>query len=158
MTDTSTAEPATQRRPVPAWVALALSLIGLAAAGYLAYEHGTGTTTLACPETGVVNCVKVTTSSYSRILGIPVAYLGVAFFVALVVLCVAELASARRAFAVLRLAASSAGMVGVAYLVWAEVRLHAICLWCTAVHVTTFLLFVLSVFTEALRVPGDELG
>lgn len=158
MTGTSTAEPATRRRPVTAWVALALSLIGLAAAGYLAYEHGTGTTTLACPEAGVVDCVKVTTSSYSRMVGIPVAYLGVAFFVALVVLCVAELASARRAFAVLRLAASSAGMVGVAYLVWAEVRLHAVCLWCTAVHVTTFLLFVLSVFTEALRVPEDDLG
>jgi uncharacterized membrane protein len=147
------------RRPrarVDVWVALALTVIGLGIACYLAFEHLTGTTTLACPETGVVDCAKVTTSSYSHVAGVPVAYLGVAFFVALLALEVGELRTGARAYTVGRLVATSLGMLGVAYLVWAEVRLHAICLWCTAVHVITFALFALSVFAEALRVPEDE--
>ena len=156
MTEVSDAPPATERRSTATWAALGLSLVGLAAAGYLAYEHGTGTTSLACPETGVVDCTKVTTSPYSRVAGVPVAYAGVAFFVALLVLVATELRTRARRLAITRLVATSLGMVAVAYLVWAEVRLHAICLWCTAVHVTTFLLFVLSVFTEALRLPEED--
>ncbi|MDX6326073.1 MAG: hypothetical protein QOK15_2427 [Nocardioidaceae bacterium] len=144
------------RTRVDVWVALALTVVGLGIACYLAFEHLTGTTTLACPETGVVDCAKVTTSSYSRVAGVPVAYFGVVFFVALLVLELAELRTRARANALARLAATSLGMVGVAYLVWAEVRLHAICLWCTAVHVITFVLFALSVFTEALRMPEDD--
>ncbi len=46
----------------------------------------------------------------------------------------------------MRLAAASAGMASVLYLVWVELfRVDAICLWCTAVHVLTFTLFALVV-------------
>ena len=85
--------PAERRRgPViaPAWVpraTLTVSLLGLGAAAYLTFEHFTSSTTLACPETGVVNCAKVTTSAYSTVFGIPVAVLGLLFFVGMVGLC-----------------------------------------------------------------------
>jgi uncharacterized membrane protein len=49
----------------------------------------------------------------------------------------------------LRLAATVVGMISVLYLLWAELfKIDAICLFCTGVHVLTFLLFAL-VATEA---------
>jgi uncharacterized membrane protein len=45
-------------------------------------------------------------------------------------------------------------MVMVTYLVWAEFfGVNAICLWCTSVHVITFLIFALVLFTEAWILP-----
>jgi uncharacterized membrane protein len=42
------------------------------------------------------------------------------------------------------------GMVFVLYLIYTELfTLNAICLWCTSVHVITFLLFGLIVFSVA---------
>jgi uncharacterized membrane protein len=42
------------------------------------------------------------------------------------------------------------GMVFVLYLIYTElITLNAICLWCTSVHVITFLLFALIVFSAA---------
>jgi uncharacterized membrane protein len=51
------------------------------------------------------------------------------------------------------------GMGMVFYLLYAELfSIKAICLWCTAVHVVTFLLFVLVVatFPSMASVLGDE--
>ena len=43
----------------------------------------------------------------------------------------------------------------VLYLVWAEFfGVSAICLWCTSVHIITFLLFALVAFTEAWSAPA----
>lgn len=138
------------------WVApttLTLSLAGLAASTYLTVEHYSGSTTLACPETGAVNCVKVTTSSYSEFLGVPVALLGLLFFVAVIPLCLpVAWRSDNPWLSRARLAAVSGGVVFVVYLVWAELfRIDAICLWCTAVHAVTFALFVAVVLAVALR-------
>ena len=45
------------------------------------------------------------------------------------------------------------------YLVWAELyRIHAICLWCTAVHVVTFLLWIVVLFGQILSGPADDLA
>ncbi|MCH8613419.1 vitamin K epoxide reductase family protein [Arsenicicoccus dermatophilus] len=139
-------------RGLPRWLvplSLALAVIGLLASLYLTYEHLTAGATLACPEGQVVNCAKVTGSTYSSLLGIPVVYPGLAFFVALVALCLP--APWRRAALDLpRVALAAAGVAMVAYLVWAEVQLGAICLWCTVVHVVTLALFFALVFGKAL--------
>ena len=134
-----------------------MALAGLAVSAYLTVEHYSSSTTLACPETGVVNCVKVTTSSYSTLVGVPVALLGLLFFAAMSVLCapVAWRASnpwVGRA----RLVGAVAGAVMVVYLVWAELfRIDAICLWCTGVHVVTLALFAVVVLDAALRPIED---
>jgi uncharacterized membrane protein len=132
---------------------LVLTVCGLAAAAYLSYEHFTASTTLACPDTGRVSCAKVTSSSYATFLGVPVALLGLVFFLVLLPLV---LPSAWRAAGVAvhraRLAWVVIGMVSVLYLVWAELfQVRAICLWCTGVHVITTLVFALVVFAEAFR-------
>ena len=127
------------------WSSFVLTLIGLAAAGYLTYEHYSSSTTLVCSDTGAIDCLKVTTSSYATQFGIPVALLGLLFFVAMAVLCSPKAWSMSRGrpwIGWLRLALSTAGVFMVFFLVWAELfRIEAICLWCTAVHVVTVALF-----------------
>ena len=152
-----------ERSPVagsaPGWArqaSLLLALAGLAVSAYLTVEHYSSSTTLACPETGVVNCVKVTTSSYSTLAGVPVALLGLLFFAAMSFLCapVAWRASnpwVGRA----RLVGAVTGVVMVVYLVWAELfRIDAICLWCTVVHALAVALFAVLVLGVALQ-PQD---
>ena len=147
---------------IPGWLpvtSLTLSVLGLAAAAYLTFEHFTSSTTLACPETGVVNCAKVTTSSYATFLGMPVAVLGLVFFVAMVVLCLPEAWRTTSPWISRgRIAAVSVGAVSVLYLVWAELfAVNAICLWCTAVHVVTLCLFAAVTIGQSLvasRVHG----
>ena len=152
---TAVAPAATAVEAVPRWLAatsLILSVLGLAVSGYLSYEHHTSATTLSCPNTGTINCLKVTTSSYSSFLGIPVSDLGLAFFIVMTVLCLPALwRSPAPSVRVVRLATAGAGVVFVLYLVWAELyKIHAICLWCTAVHVITAALFGVLAIGSAL--------
>ena len=156
MAATRTAPPATRVPPALVGVAFVLALAGLVAAGYLTYEHLTGSTTLACPDTGRINCAKVTESSYSSVGGAPVAILGLLYFVVLAV--VMSPPAWHRQEPAVRLGRSLLviGGLGFAlYLVWVELfRLDAICLWCTSVHVIVFLLFVTTLFAEAARTPA----
>jgi uncharacterized membrane protein len=91
----------------------------------------------------------VTTSAQSHILGIPVAVLGLVFFVAMTAVDLpAAWRSVDRRLHLLRLAMSVVGMGFVLYLVAVELLvIRSICLWCTSVHALTFLLFVLMVTT-----------
>lgn len=137
---------------------LVLTLLGLGDSIYLAYEHATANATLVCSGHGTVDCAKVTTSSYSILAGIPVAYLGVAFFAGALPLAVLAVAAVPKLAALAenaRLAACGVGVAMVAYLIWAEVQVGAMCLWCTGVHLVTLALFVLSLFVVILRDPSD---
>jgi uncharacterized membrane protein len=156
---TSSAERTVVAPSAPRWArlgSLILAVGGLAVSAYLTVEHYSSSTTLACPETGVVNCVKVTTSSYSTLVGVPVALLGLLFFAAMSVLCSSVAwRSASPWVGRARLAGAVAGVVMVVYLVWAELfRIDAICLWCTVVHALTVALFAVLVLEAALR-PQD---
>ncbi|MET9273457.1 vitamin K epoxide reductase family protein [Kribbella sp. NPDC003557] len=139
------------------WATLAVSVAGLAVAAYLTYEHFTAGSTLACPDTGVVNCAKVTSSQYSKLFGIPVALLGLAFFAGMTALSVPPLwRTSSRWPGRLRLAGVLTGVVFVCYLIWAELfRINAICLWCTVVHALTLVLFGLVIVRLALVPPAS---
>jgi uncharacterized membrane protein len=156
---TSPADRTVGAASAPSWArlgSLIVALAGLAVSAYLTIEHYSSSTTLACPETGVVNCVKVTTSSYSTLAGVPVALLGLLFFAAMSVLC-APVAwrVANPWVSRARLAGAVAGVAMVVYLVWAELfRIDAICLWCTVVHVLAVALFAVLALGVALR-PQD---
>jgi uncharacterized membrane protein len=131
---------------VPAWAVAAspaLSLAGVGVASYLTVAHYADAAGLACPDTGIVNCTLVTTSSWSVLHGVPLAVLGLAWAVAMTVLTLPW--TWRRATAWVdqtRLALSAAGAAMVLYLVYVELfRIGAICLWCTAIHVIAVCLF-----------------
>jgi uncharacterized membrane protein len=121
---------------------LVVALIGLAISGYLTVEHFTSAAVLACPEGGVINCAKVTTSPYSTITGIPVAVLGLAYFAVMSAL-LTRAAWQRKVLDSVRLLGVAIGVGMVVYLIWIELfRVNAVCLWCTAVHVCTLVLLV----------------
>jgi uncharacterized membrane protein len=122
-------------------VALASAMAALGASIYLTVEHYDRHVTLACPEGATFNCTKVTTSRWSELAGIPVAVLGLVYFVGMTVLL--AIPGVHRALEIVRVVGASAGVVMVLYLVYVELfRVDAICLWCTAVHVLTFIMFV----------------
>jgi uncharacterized membrane protein len=128
------------------WVltsSLALSLAAVGISSYLTFTHYADPAALACPDTGVVNCTLVTTSSWSVVLGVPVALLGLMWALAMAVLTTPWAWRAEAAWVDgARLALATAGAAMVVYLVYVELfRVGAICLWCTAVHVTAVGLF-----------------
>lgn len=140
----------------PPWAvvaSLALAIVGLGVSAYLTYAHYSSSTTLACPDTGAINCVKVTTSEYADLLGIPVALLGLLFYAAMTLLCLPVAWRLPHPWVGrARLAGAVGGVAFVPYLVWAELfRIDAICLWCTVVHVVTVALFAVLVLAAALR-------
>jgi uncharacterized membrane protein len=89
------------------------------------------------------------------LFGVPVAFLGLAFFLAMVA---ARLpGSWRRTTPAVRrgrVALAVAGVGFVVYLIFAELfLLDAVCLWCTAVHVVAFGLFGVVALATALIEP-----
>ncbi len=133
---------------------LVLSLLGLVAASYLTYTHVAEVAPTFCPTHGIENCAAVTTSPESEVFGVlPVAELGLAFYIFLVAINSPwAWRSTRREVHWARLASLIAGIVFVLYLVYTEIiTLGQICLYCTSVHIITFLLFGLIVYQATSR-------
>jgi len=133
--------------PLTTWI---LSAIGLGVSVYLTITHYDTAITIACSDKGLVNCEAVTTSPQSMVFGIfPVAVLGLAFYCFMFAIN-SPWAWARNRFPLVRWARLGSVIVGIGfvlYLVYAElIQIQNICLWCTSVHVITFLLFVLLVY------------
>jgi len=142
-------------RAVPLWFQLTtwvLALGGLGVSIYLTVAHFTSPRILVCSDKGFVNCAAVTTSPESMVFGIfPVAVLGLAFYVFMA--AVTSPWAWRVTWPPVRWARFGsviAGMVFVLYLIYTELfTLNAICLFCTIIHIITFLLFGLIVFSFA---------
>src|ERR671914_94519 len=144
----------------PRWFvipAYALTLIGIGVSIYLTITHF-NEGALVCSSSGTVDCHSVTTSEYSTLLGIPLPLLGLAFFVGFAALITPPaLRSERPLFRWGRLVSVCVGVLFVVYLVTVELAiLHKICLWCTAVHGATVLLFALVLADEVRRVGQVE--
>lgn len=153
----------------PRWLritTLALSVLGLGLSIYLTIAHLAGAGILVCSNKGLINCEAVTTSPESKLFGIfPVAELGLAFYVVMTIMNLpwawrpewrwlparGRLAEARLhalplAVWRIRLGSMIIGVLFILYLIYTElITLRTICLWCTYVHITTFVLFVILV-------------
>jgi uncharacterized membrane protein len=142
--------------PGPAlWLQLTtfvLALIGLGVSIYLTIAHFTESHLAGCSGTGLVDCTKVTTSAQSYVFGIPVAVLGLAFFVfAVAIMSPWAWQARRREIHLVRIASVVVGIGFVLYLLYAELFIiGSICLYCTSVHAITFLLFVLTMAAAAV--------
>jgi uncharacterized membrane protein len=163
--------PTVSVRP-PLWfelVSLVLAALGLAVSAYETYAHFNGSHLAGCSAKpgGTFDCTAVITSSQSMVFGvIPVAILGLAFYVFAVVIFSPwawRLESLnvklpgrtwqirRRDVSLLRLGSMIIGMGFVVYLIYAEiVQIGQVCEYCSGVHVITFLLFCLTVFAAAI--------
>lgn len=148
-----------RERIVPGWLppaALAMCVVGFLVSIYLTVDSFAGGATLACPEGETFNCTKVTQSEWSKVFGVPVAPLGLVFFAVMAWLSRPVLFRAPGVrWDRWRLGVVGVGLAMVLYLVWAELfKIHAICLWCTVVHVVTFALFVVLLFGQILIEPA----
>ncbi len=149
---------------VPRWLSPAtvmVALLGVGDAAYLTVEHFSGTSHLAgCKAGGVINCAKVTTSAESHFLGMPVALLGLIYFVlAIPFLLPAAWRTPDRRVRVFRQLCAVGGLGFVLWLVYAEfVKIHNICEYCTGVHILTLILFVLITYGTLVTAPLPGLG
>jgi uncharacterized membrane protein len=130
--------------------AFVLCLLGLADSTYLTIVHfSVSLLSASCPASSVDNCVTVTTGPWSHPFGIPVAFLGLAFFVAFTIINIPyfwKIKDVRVHW--LRAVMSLTGIGFVLYLLYVELFLaKLICLYCTGVHIVTFALFILIAVT-----------
>jgi uncharacterized membrane protein len=163
-------KPASPSGP-PLWLQVTstvLAVLGLAISAYETYAHYNGSHLLGCPSgtSGTFNCTAVITSSQSVVFNVfPVAVLGLAFYVFAVVIfspwawqfrgAAIRLGGQRlritsRGVDIVRLGSVIVGMGFVMYLIYAEFQIGSICEYCTGVHIVTFLLFCITVFSAAL--------
>ncbi len=136
-----------------------LSLIGIAVAIYLTIVHYNSHVALVCSSKGPINCEQVLSSVYAIVPGtsIPTSVAGICWSVVGAVLAATAwlVWPEKRIVRIAELLWAVIGMATVFYLVYAElVVLHAICAWCTVVHVTVVLYLLISAFL--LYAPEDE--
>jgi uncharacterized membrane protein len=104
-----------------------LATAGLGVASYLTYVHYSGAPP-ACTAGG--SCLKVQTSVYSKLEGVPVALIGLIGYMAILGSLLAP-DSERSRFATAALTLGGLGFS--AYLTYRELfSLHAICEWCVS--------------------------
>lgn len=141
----------------PAWLqylSLVLAIIGLGVSAYETWAHFNGNHLAGCPSggTGTFDCSAVITSPQSMVFNvIPVAVLGLAFYlVAVPLFSPWGWRLPWRRVHQLRLASMIVGMGFVVYLIYAEFQIGSVCEYCTGVHIVTFLLFCITVFSVAI--------
>lgn len=122
-------------------VTFGLALGGAAIAAYLSYAR-LGSVALMCPTSG---CETVQRSAYSRLAGIPVAYLGLAMYLVLA----AGALSARR-FALHLTTAVVVGALGFSiYLLVVQLAvIDAVCVWCVSSDAVILLLAAVTAMRE----------
>lgn len=139
---------------------LVCSPLGAAVAIYLTAVHYNESVPLVCSGSGVVNCGLVLSSPFSVVPGtsIPISIPGLAWCAIMAALAIVGLRTQPRWLRSAQFAWALAGMLTVLYLVYTEiVRLHAICAWCSALHVLILLMFLVTLvrFTSPASEPGE---
>lgn len=124
-----------------------LAAIGIADSSYLTLDTFAKVPPY-CPTYHILDCGKVTLSPYSHPFGVPVALLGLGWFVVMLALAVSRPSFV--VYVMLPLWVLGVAMVG--YLVFVELfLLHAICIYCTLAHVCSILMIF-----PILRLTFDE--
>lgn len=120
---------------------IALGTVGLGVASYLTYIHYSGAPPVC---TAGDSCLKVQTSAYSELAGVPVALMGLIGYVAILLSLLAPESETTR-FATLMFTVAGFGFS--AYLTYRELfTIHAICEWCASSAGIMTILMCLSVW------------
>jgi uncharacterized membrane protein len=125
-----------------------LAVIGIGIAGYLTYIHYAGINPICISGGG--GCEKVQSSRWSELAGIPVAVLGLAGYLAILLSLALPEEPGQLAAALLSLVGAGFSL----YLTYTELfEIHAICQWCVASAVLMVLLAIVSVARVLAGVP-----
>lgn len=116
---------------------LIVLVIGIADGAYLTVSHFVPSA-LKCPTLGaLVNCEKVTTSNLSTIFGVPLAVLGLIWFVAsLLFLLLGYNRIIKNIWMIL-------GLGGIGYSIAAQIAIGKICVYCVLLDILIALSVVL---------------
>ncbi len=124
------------------WIAL-LALIGLGISIYLSYVE-LGLAEAACGPVG--DCNRVQSSPYSKVLGIPMAFLGVAYYLTVLGLWSGQRFASGNAATVSARGLVSACVLGAVFSVYLTglelFVIYAVCMWCLGSALVTALLTV----------------
>ncbi len=129
-------------------IAVVVAILGIFVAGYMAWAEATGNETV-CADTGSIDCAAVQESVYAVTWGIPVAWLGLFGYVAILAVLLLEdqiafLAAYGRSLVV---AMALFGVMFQTYLTYIEANvLERWCQWCVASYVLITALFVLGAY------------
>ena len=128
---------------------LVVTAAGIGVAAYLTYVHYQPAA-LICTSGG--GCETVQQSKYAVLVGIPVAILGLAYWIAALVLIIWDSELARTLTAALAIT----GLAFAAYLVILQLFvIDAICVWCMVNDLVLTPLFVILALLR-LRTAGDD--
>ena len=124
---------------------LIVSVLGLVTSLYLTYNHYYPSLEGSfCDITASVSCTVVNTGIYSKIVGIPIAVYGLAWFLMLGIL---SWKSWKNKETIPKLIWwNVGGLLFVAYFIYLEFLLTTLCPSCTVIHVLVALSLLLSLF------------
>lgn len=129
-------------------VGVLLAVAGLGIAGYLTYVHYSGAAPICSGSRG---CVKVQTSEWAKLAGVPVAVLGLIGYAGILTSFFVRGEAGLLAGAAMALT----GLGFSAYLTYREIwTIEAICLWCVASAIVMAALAVVTV-VRLLRAPAQ---
>lgn len=113
-----------------------LIILGFADSLFLTYEHFT-MTSVGCPVTPTIDCLAVTTSEYSTILGVPLAILGMIYYTFMFFFFIK---SEEKMFRSFLLFTSIVGAIFSLYLIFIQAFLIGLfCIYCLASAAISFL-------------------
>jgi dihydroorotate dehydrogenase len=126
------------------YLILIFSVIGIADAAYLTWEHYANIIPPCSIHWWISDCGKVLTSSYSKIFGIPLALIGLIFYFVEFILTI-FLFTNKRIFKLTLLTVSFIGFVSSLYFVFLMlIVIRAICWYCLGSAATSTLIFLIT--------------
>lgn len=121
--------------------------LGALAGIYLTIQHFTATAPLGCAEGALINCTAVLSSPESSIFGVPVAVLGLVFFLVYLASLYARTRVSSPRQSAFALAWALGGALVVIALVYTELFVvRYICLWCSFTHLMALGVFALEIW------------
>jgi len=123
-------------------IVLLVTIIGILDSGYLSFAESTHTE-VACSITG--GCSDVLNSAYAKIFGLPLAYLGVLFYVGMFILSICALTNKYKLGLKLLTLGGLTGFLMSLYFVYIQLfEIYYICQYCMLSAISSTLIFILT--------------
>ncbi len=127
--------------------AIVIEIIALLVTGYLSYVKIANVSAI-CVESGPINCEEVQSSAWSTLLGIPIAYLGLAAHLAITAVLVLQRRSAffKQNGLLILFGITLFGLIYHTYLIYTSIAIiKAICPWCIGAAMLMLIQFILTI-------------
>jgi len=132
-------------------VFLIFNVIAIADGVYLSILHFLPGV-LVCPNAGVIDCARVLGSSYSSILGVPLAFIGLVWGAGMLLLYLKRNGISEFMAPIWYLL----GILGVVYSFSAQYLIGKICIYCTTLDISIIILVLLGIFSLKLHKKAQQ--